>query len=365
MERVIRMPTLTGDDSETKRSQIRAYFQNCFRRYESLFNTVAEEKAYFIKADPLRHPIIFYYGHTATFFISKLRLAKIIDERIDPELESIFAVGVDEMSWDDLNEQHYDWPTLSHTKQYREKVYNLVSELIDNLPLTLPITQESPWWVILMGIAHENIHLETSSVLIRQLPLEMVRETDAWKHCEVLGEAPENVLRDVPGGNVLLGKGKESDYFGWDNEYGHHQADIPSFRASKYLVSHAEYLAFVKGGGYKDDTFWSDEGAAWKAYAKATHPLFWREDSEDENGYRLRTLAEEIPLPMNWPVEVNCLEAEAFCNWLSEKEDRRVTLPTEDECMRLRNVVKVPGYAEWSSNSAAPGNIEQESTPTW
>ncbi|BAF71357.1 5-histidylcysteine sulfoxide synthase [Sulfurovum sp. NBC37-1] len=358
MELVIQMPALTGDDSELKRSEIKHYFQHCFKRYESLFETVAKEEAYFIKADPLRHPIIFYYGHTATFFINKLKLAKIIDERIDAGLESIFAVGVDEMSWDDLNEQHYNWPTLSHTQAYREEVYTLVSELIDTLPLTLPITQDSPWWVILMGVEHENIHLETSSVLIRQLPLEMLQETELWNTCEASGEAPENELLDVAGGRVLLGKGKDAAYFGWDNEYGHHQADIPAFKASRYLVSHAEYLEFVKAGGYENDALWSEEGVAWKGYMKAKHPLFWIKDKSQTSGYRLRTMLSEIPLPMNWPVEVNCLEAEAFCRWLGEKEGRNITLPTEDEYMRLRTVTKVPGYAKWSSSTSVPGNID-------
>ncbi|SFV56133.1 Glutamate synthase [NADPH] large chain [hydrothermal vent metagenome] len=358
MEAILQMPTLTGEDIGQKRAEIQTYFQSCFKRYESLFETLAAEEAYFIKADSLRHPIIFYYGHTATFFVNKLKLAKIIDKRIDPELESIFAVGVDEMSWDDLNGQHYAWPTLAHTQIYRDKVYVLVSELIETLPLTLPITQDSPWWVILMGIEHENIHLETSSVLIRQLPLDMVRETDLWHYCEAGGEAPENVLLSVPPGSVLLGKGKEGDYFGWDNEYGHHQTEIPSFRASKFLVSHAEYLAFVEDGAYDNEVLWSNEGAAWKAYTKAKHPLFWREDTQQANGYRLRTLTSEIPLPMNWPVEVNCLEAEAFCNWLSRKEGRKITLPTEDEYMRLRNFANVPGYAEWSSGDTALGNID-------
>ena len=154
---MIQIPTLLGNDSEVKRQEIKTYFQKTYKLYESLFSLVSDEKAYFQKADPLRHPIIFYYGHTATFFINKLKLAKIIDERIDPKLESIFAVGVDEMSWDDLNEKHYNWPTLEETQTYRDKVYDLVSDLIDTLPLELPITWKSPWWVILMGIEHENI----------------------------------------------------------------------------------------------------------------------------------------------------------------------------------------------------------------
>ncbi len=104
---MLKVPTLSGENPEIKRREIKAYFQQCYKRYESLFDIIADEKAYFQKADPLRHPIIFYYGHTATFFINKLKLAKIIDDRIDPKLESIFAVGVDEMSWDEWRKCKY------------------------------------------------------------------------------------------------------------------------------------------------------------------------------------------------------------------------------------------------------------------
>ncbi len=69
------MPILHGTDSELKRKEVKAYFQHCYKRYESLFDLIADEKAYFQKADPLHHPIIFYYGHTATFFINQFKLA--------------------------------------------------------------------------------------------------------------------------------------------------------------------------------------------------------------------------------------------------------------------------------------------------
>jgi len=351
---LIKVPTLSGVDSEEKRREIKAYFQFCYRRYESLFNLIADEKAYFQKADPLRHPIIFYYGHTATFFINKLKLAKIIDTRIDPHLESIFAVGVDEMSWDDLNEKHYDWPTLEQTQNYRDKVYTLVSDLIDTLPLELPIGWESSWWVILMGIEHENIHLETSSVLIRQLPFEMVKEDKNWLECEVYGDAPQNELLAVSAGRVTLGKSKDAQLFGWDNEYGTHQAQIPPFKASKYLVSNGEYLDFVKDDGYHKSEYWCSEGNTWKNFTQAHGPLFWR---ETEEGYRLRTLSREIDLPLNWPVEVNCLEAEAFCRWKSQKEGKTIVLPTEDEYVRLRESAKVPNYLDWMEEGSTNANI--------
>ena len=351
---MIKIPTLLGENPEIKRKEIKAYFQQCYKRYESLFNIIADEKAYFQKADPLRHPIIFYYGHTATFFINKLKLAKIIDDRIDPKLESIFAVGVDEMSWDDLNEKHYAWPTLAETQNYRDTVYDLVSELIDTFPLELPITWKSPWWVILMGIEHENIHLETSSVLIRQLPFTSVKEESEWKECDRYGDAPENELLDVSAGTVILGKNQDAQFFGWDNEYGIHQEKVPAFKASKYLVSNSEFLEFIQDNGYANSEYWCSEGNEWKDFTKAIHPLFWY---KRESKYILRTVSREIPLPLNWPVEVNYLEAAAFCKWKSQKEDKQIVLPTEDEYIRLRDEVHVPSYLTWMQEGKTDANI--------
>ena len=208
MTESVRIPQLSGSDSEEIRAQVKAYFIHVYERYESLFTLLSQESVYYMKADRLRHPLIFYYGHTATFFINKLKLAKVIDDRIDPRLESLFAVGVDEMSWDDLDEVRYAWPTLEETRNYRKSVKEHLCELIDRLPLTLPITEDSPWWVILMGLEHENIHIETSSVLIRQLPLDLVCSSEQWKRCERSGEAPGNQLLDVPGSMVSLGKSK-------------------------------------------------------------------------------------------------------------------------------------------------------------
>jgi hypothetical protein len=59
------------------------------------------EKAYFKRADKLRHPLIFYYGHTAVFFMNKLIVSGVLSpkDRINPYFEQVMAIGVDEMSW--------------------------------------------------------------------------------------------------------------------------------------------------------------------------------------------------------------------------------------------------------------------------
>lgn len=79
-----RTPLLTGDDPDHKRRELLAYFCQTFDLYDSLFDCLADERAWFNKAIPLRHPLIFYYGHTAAFFVNKLLAARLIESRLDP-----------------------------------------------------------------------------------------------------------------------------------------------------------------------------------------------------------------------------------------------------------------------------------------
>ena len=43
-----------------------------------------------------------------------------VDEQLRTNVQSIFAIGVDEMSWDDLDEKNYDWPAVAdgHVRRY-------------------------------------------------------------------------------------------------------------------------------------------------------------------------------------------------------------------------------------------------------
>ena len=98
----IKPPLLTGTSVSDKKSEIKNYFRQTWSEYESLFSLINNDDAYFLRPEPLRHPLIFYFGHTASFYINKLILGKFISKRINGKLEAICAVGVDEMSWDDL-----------------------------------------------------------------------------------------------------------------------------------------------------------------------------------------------------------------------------------------------------------------------
>ncbi|MCS3460680.1 5-histidylcysteine sulfoxide synthase [Aeromonas sp. BIGb0445] len=346
---------LTGQDPEVKRREILTYFCQTFDLYDSLFDCLADPRAWFSKAISLRHPLIFYYGHTAAFFINKLLAARLIERRIDADIEAMVAIGVDEMSWDDLDETHYDWPRVEALRSYRGKVRARVIDVINQMPITLPIDWQSPAWVILMGIEHERIHLETSSVLIRQLPLDWVRSQPYWPTCQRarhrLSEVPDNSLLPITGGQITLGK--RDDTYGWDNEYGTRSLDIEAFQASRLLVSNGEYLAFVQDGGYQTQTWWDQEGWGWRQYAGAQMPSFWLGELASPDQLQLRLMTEVVAMPWDWPVEVNQLEAAAFCRWKSAKTGLPIQLPSEAQWARLREQL-AGDQPDWHR---APGNI--------
>jgi 5-histidylcysteine sulfoxide synthase/putative 4-mercaptohistidine N1-methyltranferase len=350
-----------SDPVAAKRAEIRRYFHQTCEIYDRLFALIRDDASYYERHEPLRHPLIFYFAHPAVFYVNKLTAGRHIPARLDARLEAMMAVGVDEMSWDDLNTAHYDWPAVATVRGYRAAQRELVDDFIQTMPLELPISWSSPAWIVLMGIEHERIHLETSSVIMRQMPLDELRhgaelsadEQRLWASCPSRGPAPANAWLPVAACTVRLGKRADDHTYGWDNEYGTDEVALPAFRAAQRLVSNGEFLEFVADGGYREERWWTEEGRGWLHYTRAGHPRFWLRRNAD---FFQRNLLEEIPLPLDWPVEVNCLEAQAYCAWLAERTGENVLLPTEAHWQALRDTV--PGdQPTWNP---APGNINLE-----
>ncbi len=342
--------TLDGNDIQNKRQEIRDYFHNTFTLYEKVFELLKNDDVFYKKSELTRHPMIFYFGHTATFFVNKLINMKIISERVDANFESIFAVGVDEMSWDDVDSKNYAWPAVNEVREYRVKVREMVDELIMTLPLTLPISQDSDMWVIIMGIEHERIHVETSLVLHRQMPIEFVKEVSELRPCSHSSDAPTNEMISIKSQHIELGKDKQHHLYGWDNEYGTYEEDVKEFKTSKYLVSNSEFMEFVENGGYTTKEFWDDEGKEFLENSGASYPAFW---VLQDSTYKYRTLSKIIEMPLDWPVDVNALEAEAFCRYKSQKDGVTYSLPSEAEYRAIYNQSRLedlPNFHESRAN---------------
>lgn len=302
------------------------YFENSWEMEETLMKSVIKEETFYLNPDPLRNKLIFYLGHSAVFYINKLIQVGLLTNRINPQYETLFEIGVDPETPAELEEaiQGFNWPDVEKVWEYRNKARSEITAIINNTTLNLPIHQQHPIWALLMGIEHSRIHLETSSMLLRQLPIDKLQRPQRWNYAPSNGEIPDNQMREIPGGVVKLGKNQDDLTFGWDSEYGNLEVEVQPFLASQYLITNGEFLEFVQAGGYNNSNYWNAESWAWKQLYNVEYPKFW---IVQENNYRYRATFDEIDLPLDWPVEVNHYEAMAYCQW----KGKNTRLMTEAE----------------------------------
>jgi len=316
--------------NKVDRESIRNYFLNSWNLTEYLFSSIKSSETYYLSPDLRRHPLIFYYGHVAAFYINKLKLSGLINEGIDADLENLFAVGVDPSIKDELEKKK--WPALDKVIVFREKVFNIVLSLIETRKIPLSISSENSFWALLMSIEHERIHFETSSLLIRQIDVDEIIKPFEWEYLvDELFYKKQEFLK-IEGAEINLGRLIESDMFGWDNEYGSRKVFVDSFMVSNLLITNGEFLDFVKDEGYNNPNYWSIQGWEWITEQKLTYPKFW---VKTDNNYLLRAMFDVIDMPKNWPVEVIAHEAEAFCKW----KGKGLRLLTESEWKLLTNTI--------------------------
>jgi 5-histidylcysteine sulfoxide synthase/putative 4-mercaptohistidine N1-methyltranferase len=337
------------------RQDLLDYFDNGWTLTELLFSALQSEEAFCLTPNHgLRHPLIFYYGHPAVLYVNKLRVAGLLEAPVDATLERILEVGVDEMSWDDMSKNSMTWPRVAEIRNYRKRVYGLIKELIlkdDRLdPQKVDFSSNSAAWALVMGFEHERIHLETSSVLMREMSLKFLSRPEAWPSIDasVFG-APTEEFLTVAAGELRIGKPDDYPSFGWDNEYGNRALSVPAFQMGRHLVSNGQFLEFVDSGGYREARYWSKEGWAWRSFRNTKAPSFWvPEGPGGFHRYKLRTIFEEVDFRADWPAVVNFHEAEAYCAWRSERDKSPVPyrLASEAEWHRLQSMTS--GNADWN-----------------
>ena len=290
------------------------YFQSSWSIEETLLKSIVDQETFYVNPDSLRNCLIFYLGHSAVFYINKLISVGLLPGGINDYYETLFEIGVDPETPEELNKtvKQINWPPIEKVWQYRDRAQAEITKVIDQVEISCPITQDSPLWALLMAIEHSFIHFETSSMLIRQLPLDKLKSPPGWNRAVSNGSPPTNELREIPAGTVNLGKAKNSLTYGWDIDYGNLTVEVQPFLVSKYLISNQEFLEFIRDDGYNNPEFWDRESWNWKQKYDVQQPKFWLPTN---NGYRYRTVFEEIDLPLDFPVEVNHYEAMAYCRW--------------------------------------------------
>ena len=359
-------PNLTCCD----RQDILLYCQRAWQIEDSLMKSLVNPETFYLNPDPLRNLLIFYLGHSSVFYINKLIRVGLLSDRLNPHFEMLFELGVDPEKPDDISSIFANLRNaeVSQVWEYRQQVYAAICELINNVAIALPISPEQPLWALMMAIEHQYIHIETSSMLIRQLPVDKLQRPHDWQYAPANGYTKQNEMLEVTGGLVQLGKPQDSHTYGWDIEYGDRSVNVETFFASKYLITNTEFLDFVKADGYTNQAYWQSQAWEWKTQNNIQHPKFWLPHGDT---YQYRAMFDQLAMPFDFPVEVNHYEAIAYCRWkgnntrlMSEAEWNlatygssaipTLTLPkvTEDYNLNLKFSSPNPvGYLESQSQS--------------
>jgi formylglycine-generating enzyme required for sulfatase activity len=122
---------------------------------------------------------------------------------------------------------------------------------------------------------------------------------------------------DIPEGRIKL-------------ERVEHVFEVKPFRMAKYLVTHAQFEAFIKAeDGYRNEEWWRD---------------MQQSDAADEPSWREANAPRET---------VSWFEAVAFCRWLSQRAGSKIRLPTEWEWQQAASggdsTRKYPWPDEWDA----------------
>jgi iron(II)-dependent oxidoreductase len=295
-------------------------------RTDELFDLVRPDSLY-ARPIPERHRIIFYLGHLEAFDWNLLRQRVMNLEPFHPEFDKLFAFGIDPIGRGLPSDQPADWPSVSEARDYANRVRQALDPGIEQALLgdakAARGPEFSPSLLLNVAIEHRLMHAETLSYMLHQLPFE--RKVPQPRKPELAVPPVKPRMVEIPTGSATLGLPRDSEILGWDNEYEGTVVDVSAFEIDQYKVSNRKYLEFIAAGGYENRAFWKDADWRWKTEHNISHPIFWKRAGD---AWHFRTMFDEIPLPLDWPVHVSQAEASAYAGWVGK------ALPTEAQWHR-------------------------------
>jgi ergothioneine biosynthesis protein EgtB len=209
-------------------------------------------------------------------------------------------------------------PDVQEVAAYRAHVDHAVERLIetadeDALSALLPIVE--------IGLHHEQQHQEL--ILTDILHAFSHNSTDPTydPNWQMPRSSAKRGFVELPSGIHQIGHAGES--FCFDNEKPAHRVLLQPVHIARNLVTNAEWLEFMRDGGYGNPMLWLSDG--WNTVQQEgwSAPGYWREIDGD---WQVLTLGGLRPVDPQAPVcHVSYYEADAFARWAGKH------LPTEAE----------------------------------
>jgi gamma-glutamyl hercynylcysteine S-oxide synthase len=313
---------------------------------DQLFDVVRPEFLY-ERPIPERHRVIFYVGHLEAFDWNLLREPLDALPSASAEFDKLFAFGIDPVGGGLPADQPADWPPLGAVYRYNEQLRERIDAGLSAAGAGAEDLRESPLAELLnVAIEHRLMHAETLAYMLHQLPASAKERQPQQVTLE--GARADTRMIEIPAGRATLGQ-QRGGAFGWDNEFDRQQMDVPAFAIDAHMVTNRQFAEFVKAGGYVAKEYWGQADWGWRTKNDIPHPVFWR---RADSGWFCRTMFDEVPLPMEWPVYVSHAEASAFARWAGKR------LPSEAQWHRA--AYGRPDGAEnafpWGDEAPAHGN---------
>jgi ergothioneine biosynthesis protein EgtB len=176
-----------------------------------------------------------------------------------------------------------------------------------------------------LGLEHEMQHQELLVYDIKHLLADeykpLVIKELAHPRAEIHGEV------EMEGGLFALGANAYEHAFVWDNEAPQHNVYVNDFALDKRMVTNAEFLEFMRDGGYTDYRWWLSEGWDWVKAEAADAPLYWERGGDGvDAAWNIRDYQGLRAANNGEPVQhISYYEASAFAKWCGKR------LPTEAE----------------------------------
>ena len=229
-------------------------------------------------------------------------------------------------------------PSVDEIYQYRTYVDNAMHELLtqQNHPHREDILTRT-----VLGLNHEQQHQELLLTDIKHIfasnPLRPAYKPPFPSHAPSHDKTPVNEKNnkkiskikwvEFNGGIKTIGS-SSTDNFSYDNEGPKHKVLLENFMLASKPVSNAEYIKFIKAGGYQQVDLWLSD--AWKMVNELQWqaPLYWELINGD---WWYMTLSGMQEVDLSAPVShVSFYEAAAYARWIN-LEQPGVRLPTEAE----------------------------------